>query len=240
MANTYLTGQSCQLFGGVRFLPFFFLYQKMLTFSDKKGEEIVYIYNLRQNICGLFYFLSQLVFITSETKLDYYHQKVNVRVAWRVAERLKDLSQLGNFKKIPEMLGFDGEYPAAPQKAKFGWFLVKNCKKSAVKHSIEKPSLLNFVSLSPTLCPRLPEETAFHFWLVPDTLVLYFLKILVFEKAHSLFKYLSKNTILHFSVNYEFGTKRCSSFSRAVFMKRFYLYLLNTDHFGGYNAFLNK
>ena len=81
MVNTYLTGQSCQLFGGVRFLPFFFLYQKMLTFSHKKGEEIVYIYNLRQNIYGLFYFLSQLVFITSETKLDYYHQKVNVRVA---------------------------------------------------------------------------------------------------------------------------------------------------------------
>ena len=137
------------------FYLFFFLYQKMLTFSDKKGEEIVYIYNLRQNIYGLFYFLSQLVFITSETKLDYYHQKVNVRVAWRVAERLKDLSQLGNFKKIPEMLGFDGEYPAAPQKAKFGWFLVKNCKKSAVKHSIEKPSFLNFENLSLTLCPRL-------------------------------------------------------------------------------------
>ena len=73
------------------FYLFFFLYQKMLTFSDKKGEEIVYIYNLRQNIYGLFYFLSQLVSITSETKLDYYHQKVNVRVAWRVAERLKDL-----------------------------------------------------------------------------------------------------------------------------------------------------
>ena len=63
------------------FFTFFFLYQKMLTFSHKKGEEIVYIYNLRQNIYGLFYFLSQLVSITSETKLDYYHQKVNVRVA---------------------------------------------------------------------------------------------------------------------------------------------------------------
>ena len=44
-------------------------------------------------------------------ELDYHHQKVNVRVASRVAERLKahDLRKLENFKKIPEMLGFDGE-----------------------------------------------------------------------------------------------------------------------------------
>ena len=65
------------------------------------------------------------------------------------------LRKLGNFKKIPEMLGFDGEYPAVQPKAKFWHFLVKNCKKSAVKHSIEKPILLNFVNLSPTFCPRL-------------------------------------------------------------------------------------
>ena len=30
------------------------------------------------------------------------------------------------------------------------------------------------------------------------------------------------------------------SFSKEVFMKRFYFYQLNTDHFGGFNAFLNK
>ena len=42
-------------------------------------------------------------------------------------------------KKITEML----------------WFLEKNRKKSAVKHSIEKRILLKFVNLSPTFCPRL-------------------------------------------------------------------------------------
>ena len=52
--------------------------------------------------------------------------------------------------------------------------------------------------------------------------------------------YFSKNTILHFSVKYEFGTKRCSSCSRAVFKKRFYFYLLKTDHFWCFNALLNK
>ena len=41
------------------------------------------------NIWRLFHFLAQCFFTTSETDLDYYHQKVSVRVASRVAERLK-------------------------------------------------------------------------------------------------------------------------------------------------------
>ena len=49
----------------------------MLNFPQFVRET----YNLGQNICGLFDFLAQLVFTTSETKLDYLHQKVNVRVA---------------------------------------------------------------------------------------------------------------------------------------------------------------
>ena len=57
----------------------------MLNFPQFVRET----YNLGQNICGLFDFLPQLVFTTSETKLDYLHQKVNVRVASRVAVRLK-------------------------------------------------------------------------------------------------------------------------------------------------------
>ena len=59
------------------------------------------------------------------------------------------------------MLGFDGEYPAVHPKAKFWRFSVKNCKKSAVKHSIEKPILFNFVNLSPTFCPRLYDLNGF-------------------------------------------------------------------------------
>ena len=49
----------------------------------------MYIYNLGQNIWGLLHFLAQFFFTTSETELDYYHQKVSVRVASRVGERLK-------------------------------------------------------------------------------------------------------------------------------------------------------
>ena len=57
-------------------------------------------------------------------ELDYYHQKVNVRVASQVAKRLKtyDLKKLGNFKKLHEMRGFDGEYPPGHSKAKFEVF----------------------------------------------------------------------------------------------------------------------
>ena len=57
-------------------------------------------------------------------ELNYYHHRVNVRVAEQVAERLKtqDLRKLCNLKKNPEMLEFDGEYLAAPQKPKFDGF----------------------------------------------------------------------------------------------------------------------
>ena len=59
-------------------------------------------------------------------------------------------------------IGPKGECSAGHPKAKFRRFFVKNCKKLAVKHSIEKPILLNFVNLSTTLSPRLSEEIYFH------------------------------------------------------------------------------
>ena len=45
--------------------------------------------NIWQNIGRLFRVLAKFIFTTSATELDYYHQKVNVRVASQVAERLK-------------------------------------------------------------------------------------------------------------------------------------------------------
>ena len=56
------------------------------------------------------------------------------------------------------MLGFDSEYTAVEPKAKFWYFLLK--------HSIEKPILLNFVNLSSTFCPTLYIicESFLFFW----------------------------------------------------------------------------
>ena len=61
-----------------------------------------------------FHVLAQLFFTTSETKLDYYHQKVNLRVASWVTERVKskDLRKCINFNKIPGMLILDSNHPA--------------------------------------------------------------------------------------------------------------------------------
>ena len=44
---------------------------------------------LGQNIGRPFHVLAQFLFTTSKTELDYYHQKVIVRVASQVVERLK-------------------------------------------------------------------------------------------------------------------------------------------------------
>ena len=46
-------------------------------------------YNRGQNIWRLFHVLAHFLYTTGETELDYYYQKVSVRVASRVAERLK-------------------------------------------------------------------------------------------------------------------------------------------------------
>ena len=41
--------------------------------------------------------------------------------------------------------------------------VLQNCEKSDVKHSTEKPMLLNFVILSTIFCEGLSEETYFYF-----------------------------------------------------------------------------
>ena len=46
-------------------------------------------YNHGQNICRFFHVLTPFPITTGELELDYYNQKVNLRVAERVIERLK-------------------------------------------------------------------------------------------------------------------------------------------------------
>ena len=91
--------------------------------------------------------LAQFLFNTSETELDYYHQKVNVRVTSRPDERLKidDFRKIENFKNNPWNARVYIEYPSCNPK---GNDVPQNQKKSAVKNSIEKPISLNFVKLS--------------------------------------------------------------------------------------------
>ena len=65
----------------------------------------------------------------------------------RVAERLKayDLRKLGDIKQIPEILGTDGKVLSWSLKNQILTVVLQNCKKSAMKHSIDKPILFNFV-----------------------------------------------------------------------------------------------
>ena len=63
--------------------------------------------NHAENICTLFPILAQSIFTKRESELDYYHQKVNVRVTSRVAKRLKtkDLGKLERIRKSIKSLG---------------------------------------------------------------------------------------------------------------------------------------
>ena len=68
-----------------------------------------------------FHILAQLLFTINETELNYYLQSMSLRVAEQVAEQCETqyFGKLGNFKKIPEILGFDSKYSAGHSKAKF-------------------------------------------------------------------------------------------------------------------------
>ena len=149
---------------------------------------------------------------------------------------------------------FDGKYPALDQKTKFCRVLVKDWKKSAAKHSIEKAILLNFVNLYLTFCPRLSEETDFYFWLGLSPLIWYLLLILLFEKTHLVFKLIFKATQLQKVPEYDifpeilFNTLVSSMnlglkpvlVAAAQCLKKIYFYRLKTDHLWCFNALLNK
>ena len=63
--------------------------QRISTQTHACGECVLR-HKLSQNILRLFHVLPQFPFTASETELDYYYQKVNVRVDSRVAEQLKN------------------------------------------------------------------------------------------------------------------------------------------------------
>ena len=70
-----------------------------------KFQWLVYrIYNVGQNILIPFHVLA--FHSTGETELDYYHHKVNVKVASQNVERSKtsDVRKLDNFQKNPKKI----------------------------------------------------------------------------------------------------------------------------------------
>ena len=96
----------------IKLQEFYILRSENCRFSfiiekEKRKENCYY----GKNLCRLFHILAQFPFTTSKSELDYYHQKVNVRVGLRVAEQRKtyDLKKQGYFKEIPEMLGIEGK-----------------------------------------------------------------------------------------------------------------------------------
>ena len=73
-------------------------------FQDELAWRHV-IYNQVHNILRLFDVLPNIPFTTSETMSDYYLYTWYIRVASRVAKRLKtsDLSKLGNIRKVSRL-----------------------------------------------------------------------------------------------------------------------------------------
>ena len=97
-----------------------FFYQNLLICGAPKYFQSCCKYRQTwKNICRLFYFLVQSLYVTSETEQEC-HQRVNALVASQVAERLKPkyLKQLESFKNMPEMLAIQSRSPADDPKCK--------------------------------------------------------------------------------------------------------------------------
>ena len=62
------------------------------------------IWNLGQNIFRLFHVLAQLFFTKSDMELDYYHEKLNVRVASKVVELFMSTNVCPRLSKGIEIL----------------------------------------------------------------------------------------------------------------------------------------
>ena len=76
---------------------------------------------------------------------DYYHQKVSVRLASQVTERLntQDLTELENFKKTLKCFDLIMMINPATLKQNFDAFQLKKMQNTAVKHFIENLFYLN-------------------------------------------------------------------------------------------------
>ena len=177
-------------------------------------------YNLEQNICRLFHFLAQFLVTTSETELDYYTTEWMYELPHILP---KDLSKIGNLRKLGTL-----------RKLENFNFSLKSRQKSAVKQSFVSNPLTMIVWGNRFLFLARSRFLILHF------LLIYYLKSPICSSNWYLGQlsckkiwiwYLSKNTILQFSVKSEFGTQCCSSCNRAVFMNRFYFFLLKTDNF---------
>ena len=73
-----------------------------------------------QSICIVSQFLAQILLTTCKTDL---------LIIRKLTEELPDVLANGlSFKKLPEMLASNDEYPAGHRKAKFWRFLPKHCK----------------------------------------------------------------------------------------------------------------
>ena len=162
---------------------------------------------------------------------------------WQIAEQLKTIKNYEISRKSLKYLGFMVSTQPTTQKPNFEVFFSEKLQKLSCKIFHRK-----------TFCKDCLKKQIFISNPVQIPWFYVFLKILVFQKTHLLFKlifratqlqqrpiwFISKSIILHLNVKYKFGTKRCSGCGRAVFKKSFSFFLLKNYHFCSFNAFSKK
>ena len=104
-------------------------------------------YNLGYNILELYNVLVQIRLTTSKTKRDIQYSKLAIRVASRVAERLKiqDFRKQGNIRKILNLGGDIAQCPVLFSEINFG-------NSSKKRHKLRYQTFLFLSNFTGSLC----------------------------------------------------------------------------------------
>ena len=124
----------------------FYVFSKKLKLWGNFSET------LGQNICRLFAISAKFPITTSETKLHFYHQKVDMqKLPHNLSSEFRQTFQT-NFKENP-WNWWQGH--RQPPERQILTDVLQNWEKSIAKRSMGKPILLNFKNLFQIFCSRL-------------------------------------------------------------------------------------
>lgn len=145
------------------------VYEEFLVFSTKKWSfgsfyafswkfklKMKFSDNYEKNICRILHILAQYLFTTSERRLNCYYIRWMHMLCQDLPNDLNLRScEIKKFQGNPwnAWNWWESTHPTT-HTSSFGSCSTK-FQKATVKHSIEKPMLLNFVDLSTIYCPRL-------------------------------------------------------------------------------------
>ena len=108
----------------------------------------MYFYDQSKKNLGLFYLCTSFPFTTSESELDYHHQKLNVKFSHDLPNNLRRRILGRKFHKNLKIERIHNLVPNLPSRNKTLAIAPENSEKTAIDLSMESSTLHEFVNFS--------------------------------------------------------------------------------------------